>query len=101
MPRSTRDFDDDDDRRDPYRDKMWSEEEEADYDEHDLDSDEDEGDLRTCPHCRAPIYADVIRCPNCETYITEAAENATLSSPTWVIVTAVILLILMVLGLVS
>ena len=40
--------------------------------------DDDDDDLVPCPYCKAPIYEDSQRCPECGNYISE--EDA----PPWV-----------------
>ena len=55
-----------------------------DYDDEDLeDWDDDDDTTMPCPHCRAMIYDDAERCPNCGLYLS--GEDATHRKPWWVV----------------
>jgi hypothetical protein len=64
-------------------------------DESDMDS-HDEPDLDVCPHCRKMITEDAERCPHCGMFIS--IEDAPLSQPAWILITAILLLALVLVG---
>jgi predicted nucleic acid-binding Zn ribbon protein len=51
----------------------------------------DEDDLVPCPYCKAPIYEDSQRCPECGNYISEEDAPPALK-PWWIIVGALAVL---------
>lgn len=61
-----------------------------DSDEFDV-GDEDDDPTAPCPHCGAWVYDDAERCPACERYLSRE-EMRQPSRPTWVVLTAVLLL---------
>lgn len=63
-----------------------------DDDEDDLDSDEDDVDTVPCAHCGKGMYEDSERCPHCGNYASE--EDAPSRTPTWIVVTAIICLLI-------
>ena len=58
---------------------------EDDWDE-DGRADSAEDDTFTCPHCRREIYADAVRCPYCENYLSDEyeAEQNPARKPWWI-----------------
>jgi hypothetical protein len=57
-----------------------------DHDEEewdDLDDDDDDDETMPCPHCRANVYYDAERCPNCGLYLSR--EDAPSRKPWWVV----------------
>jgi predicted nucleic acid-binding Zn ribbon protein len=67
--------------RDDEEDEAWDPEDEGD----------DAGDTVPCPYCGAAIYDDAVRCPKCGEYLSDE-ERTTAGRPTWVIVTALLVL---------
>ena len=81
---------------DPIDDEDW-------YDE-DNDDDPDEAEVGRCPECRGPIYDFSDRCPACGYWLTEADRRVMgsgASKPKWVLVTAGIVLIVLILGVLT
>ena len=73
------------------------------YDE-DNDDDPDEAEVGRCPECRGPIYDFSDRCPACGYWLTEADRRVMgsgASKPKWVLVTAGIVLIVLILGVLT
>ena len=66
--------------------ESWLEEEDDEFsdDEYtdDDQSDDDSTDMVTCPQCGAEIYADAVRCPVCENYVTHGS-HALSDRPLW------------------
>lgn len=54
------------------------------------DEDTDESETDACPHCGYEIYEDAERCPECGLYVSELEDSGP-DKPTWVVVTAFIL----------
>lgn len=72
-----------------------------DEDWHD-DGEPDDGDPIPCPECGKPVYDFVDRCPSCGYWVTDAdlrQSRASHTKPTWVLITATIMLIVLVLTL--
>jgi predicted nucleic acid-binding Zn ribbon protein len=61
-------------------------------DEADTDHDEDSVDTNPCPHCGTPVYEHAEICPHCGKYISEE-DSRSPRKPIWIILTAVISLI--------
>ncbi|MEM8734248.1 MAG: hypothetical protein AAGG44_08500 [Planctomycetota bacterium] len=59
--------------------------------------DDDETSTVPCPFCKREIYEEAIRCPYCDQYV-EGLSSPKPSQPTWVLWTAVLLLVLFALG---
>jgi hypothetical protein len=80
---------------DPIDDEDW-------YDEGDEDPDEVE--VGRCPECRGPVYDLTDRCPACGYWLSEADLRAMwpgASKPKWVLITAGIILVVLVLGMLT
>jgi predicted nucleic acid-binding Zn ribbon protein len=75
-----------------------------DFDDHDdaaweddpADDDLDDADTLPCPYCGAAIYDDAVRCPKCESYLSDE-ERTTTNRPRWIVATALVLLALLTL----
>jgi predicted nucleic acid-binding Zn ribbon protein len=82
-------------RRDSYGDEEEGRDDAADPDESDMDEDDDDGPvLVECPYCRSEISEDAARCPRCGNFISE--EDAPRRKPAWILVSAVVLLVAVV-----
>lgn len=55
--------------------------------------DDSEDATEACPYCRRDIYADAVRCPYCEQYISEE-DSPSSPQPRWFVITAVLCLIM-------
>jgi predicted nucleic acid-binding Zn ribbon protein len=66
------------------------------WDQDDPDDDE-ESDTVDCPRCGRPISEFAQQCPRCGAYVS-AEEPRRTQFPTWVVVTAIILVATIVLG---
>ena len=74
-------------------------EEPLDWDEEESSDEYDAEDTTiTCPECQAEIYEDSERCPACGYYLS-SSERYGSHKPTWVFVTAVLLLLWMLYAL--
>ena len=69
----------------------WQDEEEDPSGEWQGDEDEEGDDTIPCPHCRAEIYEDSVRCPKCGNYITGEAMHH-FRKPIWIIVGTILAL---------
>jgi hypothetical protein len=81
---------------DPYDDEEW-------YSEDDED-DPDEAEVGRCPECHVPVYDITDRCPACGYWFSEADRRAMwsgASKPKWVLVTAGVILIVLILGMLT
>jgi uncharacterized paraquat-inducible protein A len=73
-----------------------------DWEEPEPDDEDDASDDEyVCPNCKANVYEDCERCPACGDYITPQRAGVSALSGTWVWLTALGLLILLVLGALS
>jgi uncharacterized paraquat-inducible protein A len=83
---------------DPIDDEEW-------YDEDDDSSQEpDESETGHCPECSDPVYEFTNKCPACGYWLTDADRrrmSSGASKPTWVLVTAGIILVVLVLGMLT
>ena len=64
----------------------------------------DEAEIGRCPECRGPIYDLTDRCPACGYWLSEADRRAMwsgASKPKWVLITAAIVLVVLVLGVLT
>ena len=68
----------------------WQDDEEGDSQEWEEDL-EEENSTVACPHCRAEIYEDSVRCPRCGNYITRETMHH-FRKPIWMIVGALLAL---------
>ena len=71
----------------------WDTDDDPD-DEDDWSEDEADDGLMDCPYCGEEMYDDSIRCPNCGRYLSRE-DGGEGKKPTWIIVTAVVLLVMM------
>jgi hypothetical protein len=84
---------------DPIDDEDW-------YDEETDDSSDESASVETghCPECRGPVYEFTDKCPACGYWLT-AADRRTIwsgaSKPKWVLITAGIILVVLVLGMLT
>ena len=81
---------------DPIDDEDW-------YNEDD-EEDPDEAEVGRCPECRGPIYDFTDRCPACGYWLTAADRrqmSSGLTKPKWVLVTAGIILVVLILGMLT
>lgn len=62
--------DDDDWWKKGKKPKDWSYEDDT-YDQ----VDDEEPEYRECPHCRADVYEDAVRCPFCGEYISRSSNQ--------------------------
>ncbi|MEM7475459.1 MAG: hypothetical protein AAF483_10745 [Planctomycetota bacterium] len=69
---------DDEDWEDSYDDEFYEEEDSSDC-------------TVPCPECKADIYDDAERCPECGYYLVESERLGT-GKPTWILLTAILLL---------
>jgi hypothetical protein len=80
---------------DPIHNEDW-------YDE---DTDDNSADFETghCPECRAPVYEFTDKCPACGYWLTAADRRLwpSESKPKWVLITATIILVVLLLGVLS
>lgn len=75
-----------------------------DEDWYDDDDQHDEAEAGNCPECDGPIYDFTDRCPACGYWLTAADRRRLWSSgskPTWVLVTAGIILVVLILGMLT
>jgi hypothetical protein len=79
---------------DPYDEEDW-------YDEDDDIEEPDEAEIGHCPECREPVYEFTDKCPACGYWLT-AADRRLLwsaeSKPKWVLFTATVILVILLLG---
>lgn len=61
-----------------------------------VDDWDENGETIPCPHCGQAIHEDAQRCPYCENWISEE-DSTPERKPVWIIVTAVICLLLVML----
>ena len=73
----------------------WYEDDAEVWDAEDASDPED--DLVPCPQCKKMIYEDAELCPYCDQYVTPFS-TANTSRPPWIIITALVLLVIMLLG---
>lgn len=69
---------------------------EDEFDDYEYDEDSEESCTIICPSCGADVYEDADRCPVCDDYII-ARHSRSFGQPAWVVATAVVLLISMLL----
>ncbi len=70
----------------------WDDEE--DYPEEDWDAySSEEDDWVTCPNCKAEVYHDAERCPECGDFIIDQTSSSS-QKPLWVIIIAAVLIAL-------
>ena len=69
----------------------------GEWDQDDPDDDDDESDTVDCPRCGRPISEFAEQCPRCGAYVS-AEESRRTHFPTWVVVTAIILVATIALG---
>jgi hypothetical protein len=83
---------------DPIDDEEW-------YEEDDDGSQEPvESETGHCPECSGPVYEFTNKCPACGYWLTDADRrrmSSGASKPTWVLVTAGIILVVLVLGMLT
>ena len=65
------------------RDRVELEEEDDGWDDGTGEGDDSSDEVHPCPHCRAIIYADVERCPECGEYLSR--EDAPRRPPWWIV----------------
>lgn len=78
---------------DPYDDEEW-------YDD-DEDESYDDSETAHCPECSGPVYEFTNKCPACGYYLSAADRRRLWSSeskPKWVLITATVILVVLVLG---
>jgi hypothetical protein len=64
----------------------------------DEDGPEEEEETMPCPYCKRPIHEDAQRCPYCENWISEEdVEASPEGKPTWIVLTALVCLLLVIL----
>ena len=64
-------------------------------DESDMDRDDgDDDDTEPCPYCGQAVYSQAQRCPRCGRYIS--AEDRPRGRPLWIVATALVCLIIVV-----
>lgn len=70
------------------------------WDDDEYGDDEDEEPTIFCPNCRAEIWEEAERCPECGEYISDEAriDRRTLM-PRWIMLTAILCLLLLGLGM--
>jgi hypothetical protein len=81
---------------DPIDDEEW-------YDEDDDGSQEsDDSETGHCPECSGPVYEFTSKCPACGYWLTNADRrqmSSGASRPKWVLITAGIILVVLVFGM--
>ena len=64
----------------------------------------DDSETGPCPECRGPVYEFTNKCPACG-YLLTAADRRQLwsreSKPKWVLITATIILVILLIGILS
>jgi hypothetical protein len=81
---------------DPNEDEDWYEEDGAD--------EPDDAEAGRCPECSGPVYEFTDKCPTCGYYLTAADRRhlwASDSKPKWILITATVILIVLVLGMLT
>jgi hypothetical protein len=89
MPKHTATDEDDD----PYGDEDWYSEDE--------DESNDDAETAHCPECSELVYDFSEKCPACGYYLTAADRRrlwASETKPKWVLITATVILVMLVLG---
>ena len=81
-------------RRSSHDDEEDEGDDPADPDESDMDEDDDGPALVECPYCGSEILEDVARCPRCGNFMSE--EDAARRKPAWIVVSAVVLIVALV-----
>ena len=85
--------------------ETWEDESNQWDDEDDYgDDDEDDEDEPTilCPYCRAEVWEEASQCPKCGEYLSLEDRQARHQwQPRWIVLTAAMLLLLILLGYLS
>lgn len=72
--------------------EAW-ESEDAEFEMTSSDKDFDPDDeTEGCPFCGRQVYHDAEQCPYCRNYLLDRDTSATIHRPTWVVVTAMLLI---------
>ena len=77
--------------------RRWADDDDNDSNDEDASWQGDDDDMVPCPNCQRQIYEGSERCPYCEKYISDE-DTPPERKPTWVIITALILLLLIYLS---
>jgi hypothetical protein len=67
-------------------------------DRDDGDGDDGDDDTSPCPYCRRLIYADAVRCPHCENYLSTEDAAASPAGHSWWIILGVLVCLVLVAG---
>lgn len=87
----------------PYdTEETWEDESNQWDDENDYGDDDEEEPTILCPYCRAEVWEEASQCPKCGEYLSlEDRQGGHQWRPRWIVLTAAMLLLLILLGYLS